>query len=327
MQIKSVLLLWDRLRPFRSALSEGVCLAVLDVAARRGHAALATRVIKLLRERGIVPLEHHLSAVIEAIARGGNLVGAADRVGKMRAGGVVPTEATSAPFVRELRRGVAADPSGADEHGWLRLEPPARLRRFINELASGPPVDPSVFNALIQAALEIRPFDLTRAVEIYSMRTELRTKADGRTFHLMLRGALEARDTALGTRLIADMRKLAIAPTPLTYQHAIELALVDPGAAGGRGWSQRSAIANALQYLREMRASDLTPTPRAWEALAIVLAEQRHALLHTVVEDMRAAGVPVSRSLRHAMSPDDRALLLGPAAEGTSRRSNAQHHF
>ena len=282
-------------------------------------------VIQLLRQRGVVPLEHHLSAVVAAWARTGDLVEAAFQVRKMRAGGVVPTEATSAAIVRELKRPAREAEAGDPEGSLFSLEPPARLRRFVDELRKVPPVDLTVYNALLEAAIDMRPFDMARLLEIYTMRPDMYIKPDARTFHLMLRGALLGQDAALATRLIADMRALSIPPTAVTYQHAIELALTEP--ADPANWSQRAAIANALQYLREMRASGMTPTLQTWDAVAVVLAEQRHALLHSVVEDMRAAGVPVSRALRNAMAPEDRALLLETDEPRTSRRLIAHDHF
>ena len=205
----------------------GICLNVLNVAARHSDSALATSVFRILGSRTQTLQLYHYEALLESYLPT-NLKMAFTVLTLMIASGQPPTDSTTRPLFLHLRQS-ASLPSAA-----LSI-----LRDLKKQNHSIPP---EAVNVIIESFIHHN--DLDAAVEVYKKLHTLSPKgATTATFNILFRGCRTRKDLAMF--LAAEMVAMKLAPNPLTYDRLILVCL--SAAEGDDGMD------DAWRYFNEMR--------------------------------------------------------------------------
>ena len=279
--------------------SSGMCINVLNTAARAGDISLAENVLQTLRRRGDSLHLHHYEALLETYVRAEEIAAVFAILAGMERDGIPPVEATTRPLYLYLRES-SSRPAAA-----LQL-----LKEKIRGLPYGSKIPICAFNAIIEAS--VHQDDLEFALNTFFSRKWLPVpKANTATFNSLLRGCgrLGQRDMAM--RLTREMDLLNVSPDELTYDRLL-LACLNARIVGakalsgattdGQSASSTTATTNQLmtrtddawRCLDEMR--DLKLWPRRGTLLLFVkrCVEASDERVWGLVDEMEARGMEVS---------------------------------
>ncbi|KAG6876645.1 hypothetical protein C0992_012191 [Termitomyces sp. T32_za158] len=209
---------------------EGVCLGVLNTAARHGHPDLATDALRVLKSLNIDWQEHHFSPLIEAFCHQKQFQEAIRVLDIMRTEGIDPVPETASALLEALASTEAIDSVWdiADE--------------MVRE---GRKVDIIVLQVLISAS--VKHGDLQRAIGAYKSLAEYGATADVVIFNSLLQGCVVASHRDLGNLLLDDMKAAQVKPDDKTYETFILLCLT------------QDDYEDAFFYLEEMKTAGFHP--------------------------------------------------------------------
>lgn len=266
---------WERLSDNPQFVpDEGLCILILNAAARHGNPSLATSVLARFSQLGLEAREYHYAPVLEAFCSTGDLPEALQVLDAMRThGGVSPTLATARPLVDSIvqRRDIRWVDAGFDALEALHVK--------------GQRIDVAAFNAVLKAAEEYG--DLKRAVVIYRQAGSFGVKPDVETFNTLLSACVKAGAKEQGELVLKDM-ETALGPASKdadTFQHLIDLYL------------SHHDFEPAFNYLEEMKEARHRPPLAVYENLVKACWEKSDERFRDVIEEMRLGGYKPSGTL------------------------------
>ncbi|KAL8653534.1 MAG: hypothetical protein Q9226_003807, partial [Calogaya cf. arnoldii] len=222
--------------------SSGICLNVLDTAARHGDFRLATDVIRVLANRNQTLKRYHYETLIEACVPS-ELRTAFTLLALMTLADMPPTVSSTRPIFLHLRQS-AQLPDAA-----LSL-----LRQVAKQQRAMPA---EAVNVIMEAYIDHGNFE--QALEVYkTLHTICASGPATSTFNTLFRGCESRKDTAMF--LASEMVALKIAPDALTYDRLILVCL--------RSRPCREDFEDAWLYFEEMRGVGWWPRPGTIIALA-----------------------------------------------------------
>ena len=244
------------------APNEGVCIAVLNTAARHGVPELATDVLRVLKLSGIAWQEYHLAALIEAFCRNNQLKEALITLHIMRSNKIMPLPTTLVSIIDSIKDVESLDST------WAIIDE-------IHKAKSGLELD--ALKVIIQASVLLQ--DLQRAVGFYKSLSDYGLSPDVTIFNTLFDGCIAAQHRQLGDVLLADMKKSKyIKPNRETYEKIIQLCLT------------QDVYEDAFFYLEEMKAAGFVPTQAVYEALILKCRSMGDTRMDLALEEMLEYG-------------------------------------
>lgn len=248
---------------------EGICLSVLDTAARNGFPDLGTDVLRVMKLTGIEWQEYHFAPLIEAFCRQKQFKEAFQALEIMRTEGIEPLPETAYSVFETMTDTEAVDSTWA----------------IIDELQkTGKAVDITVLQALIRASVNLG--DLQRAIGAYKSLPDYDASADLTIFNLLLQGCLRASHRELGDLLLTDMKAAKVKPNQETYETFISLCLT------------QDDYEDAFFYLEEMKAAGFHPSRRVYDVLVEKCVVSGDPRFKIALEEMEEQGHQPSPQLR-----------------------------
>ncbi|KAG6907662.1 hypothetical protein DXG01_007866 [Tephrocybe rancida] len=217
---------------------EGVCLAVLDTAARNANPDLATDALRVLKSADIKWEEHHFAPLIDAFCGQNQLKEAIQVLEIMRSQEIEPIPETVSSLLAAL-----SDTETIDSV-WVIID------EMVKE---GKKIDLSVLQALISASVKLG--DLQRAIGAYKSLAEYGATPDLAIFNSLIEACRSASHRDLGNLLLNDMRAANINPDEVTYEKFISLCLT------------QQDYEDAFFYLEEMKSAGFHPGYNVYAAL------------------------------------------------------------
>ncbi|KAF8639169.1 hypothetical protein AX17_001656 [Amanita inopinata Kibby_2008] len=248
---------------------EGVCLAVLQTAARHGFPDLATDTLRVLKLVGVEWQEHHFACIVEAFCRNSQVKEALITLDIMHSNKTPAGPETTLPIAR-----VIGSSTDTLDNTWNVIDELQKEKKRI---------DPAALNALIQAAVGLG--DLQRAMGSYKSFGEYNAMPDVSTFNTLLNGCVAASHRQLGDVLLGDMKSVKIKPNEQTYEYMIYLCLT------------QETYEDAFFYLEEMKAAGYIPPVRAYASLIRKCMSANDPRYRIALEEMGELGYLVPPSL------------------------------
>ncbi|KAF5370798.1 hypothetical protein D9758_001864 [Tetrapyrgos nigripes] len=253
---------------------EGLCIGVLNTAARHGLPDLATDALRVLKATNVQWKEHHFAPLVEAFCNAGQLKEAFITLGIMQHSDTPPSSNTVTPILNIIKKDV-----DSVDAAWAILE----------ELYKQKSIDVVAMNLLLRAAVELE--DLQRAVGAYKSFGEYKIKPNYDTFYTLLQGCITARHRLLGDLILDDLKEAGLSKDQKVSELMIELCLT------------QETYEDAFSYLEEMKAQGLVPSLRTYELLVrkcLYNGDSRH---HIALDELKEARYQVSpdlhREIRH----------------------------
>ncbi|KAK0102828.1 hypothetical protein ONS95_000974 [Cadophora gregata] len=207
-------------------LSDGMCVAVLNCAARYSDPELATNTIRILSGRRSALTAFHYEPLLAAYAGAGDLKTALRVLVIMAKASIEPDTSTTRPLYLTLSKS-----RETAQQAWKDLE----------ELAQdGHTIPVAAANVIIEAHIEVGQFE--HAVELYKGLHDICGSGPNTdTFNVLLQGASRQERKDLSVFLASEMRALGIEPDMLTYDRLILSCLY-----------MQDDYEDAFKYLEEM---------------------------------------------------------------------------
>ena len=232
-----------RVEPSYLNPAAGICINILNTAARHGDTYLATSVFRLLgcRSGNAVQL-HHYEALLETYIAANDLRMALALLTTMTATGHTPSESSTRPI-----------------YAFLKKSPnlPTKALCILEDLREQDRQIPiQALNVIMQAS--IWHHDFHAALSLYKSFQALApdSNPDTASFNILFRGCVSAARKDLAMFLASEMLALRIAPDALTYDRLILVCL-----------NTESTVDDAWRYFSEMR--ELGWWPRGGTAIAL----------------------------------------------------------
>ena len=248
--------------------SSGICLNVLNAAARKADTELATDVFRVLGERNAFLEHQHYEMLIEAYMNAGDLANALTILHVMQESYIFPDENTIRPIVMYMQQDPARPQQGFDI-----LRTAQKMRKKIPAAA---------MNACIESALGHGNLGL--AIEFYkTMHVICVHGADTATFNLLLKGCSAAARKDLAMSLAQEMVSMKVRPDQLTYDRILLVCLrVDD-------------YEDAMRYYDEMRGQGFTPRKGTLVTLVKTLAKAGDPRIAQVLDDIEKMGLATTK--------------------------------
>ncbi|KAI4141266.1 MAG: hypothetical protein L6R39_005433 [Caloplaca ligustica] len=212
--------------------SSGMCLNVLNTAARHGDRLLATDVIRVLGNRSQTLQLYHYEALLESYLPS-DLPTALLLLTLMTSNGVQPTDSSTRPIFLHLRQ--------ASHLPRTALSILKKLR------TQGRHIPIEAVNVVIESYIDQGEFDI--ALETYkTLHTLCPSGPSTSTFNALFRGCRGRKDVAMF--LASEMVALKVSPDALTYDSLILVCLES---------SQEEAVDDGWRYFEEMRRAGWRP--------------------------------------------------------------------
>ncbi|KAL9016924.1 MAG: hypothetical protein Q9185_005710 [Variospora sp. 1 TL-2023] len=221
--------------------SSGICLNVLNTAARHSDLRLATDVIRVLGNRNQTLQIYHYEALVESYLPS-DLRTALMLLTLMTSTGVPPTESSTRAIAVHLRQG-------------LHLAERALL--ILGELREqGRPIPVEAVNVIIESFIYHGKSEI--ALETYkTLHTLCSSGPVTRTFNVLLCGCRGRKEMAMF--LASEMVALKVLPDEMTYDRLILVCMES---------SRESGMNDAWRYFEEMREAGWWPQPGTAMAMA-----------------------------------------------------------
>ena len=240
--------------------SVGICINLLNTAARCHDAQFASEVFRFLAKRN-GPLQlHHYETLLDSWLASGDLKAAFSVLSSMASSGVPPTDASTRSIFLYL----------AEKHN--RLAQALDILRSLSE--GGRRIPHAAINCIIE--VYVHHSDLASAIETYqALHSIVPSGPNTATFNALMRGCSYARRKDIAMFLASEMLALNVAPDALTYDRLILVCLNELG-------DRQEGFEDAWKYFLEMRSMEWWPRGGTLNALGIrgcVLGEERVANL------------------------------------------------
>ncbi|KAG4430687.1 hypothetical protein IFR05_013839 [Cadophora sp. M221] len=245
-------------------LSDGMTVAVLNLAARHSDPELATAAIRILSGRRSALTAFHYEPLLNAYAGAGDLKTAFRVLVIMAKANIEPDTTTTRPLFLKLSASTELT-----QNAWSELE---------SLVQDGHTIPVAAPNVVLEAYIQAGQFE--QAVELYKSLHEIcKSGPNTETFNVLLQGASRQARKDRSIFLASEMLALSIKPDMLTYDRLIlacvkeqddfedafryleEMVEVGADQPGG-GWWMRGGTANVL-IKRCVEANDV----RAWSLL------------------------------------------------------------
>ena len=278
--------------------SNGVCIAILDTAARYADVGLATDVMRVLGGRSTALFAHHYEALIDMYLAADELKAAFTTFGIMAKSSHPVTDGTT----RSLLLWLSNDPTRPE----LAL---ALIRSQAEALGQvkgmGTNVIPvAVMNAIMEAQLAEPSLSTPVAMETFHSLSTFSPpiKPTLQTFNSILRGIGLSRrknSKASAMYIVTQMLESQITPDMLTYDRLILVCVASEEERLGEEEKLyemgEDNLGDAYRYLEEMKEQNWWPrggTAAKLVRLSVIAGDDRAwALLH----DMRTVGIDLSK--------------------------------
>lgn len=252
--------------------SAGMCINILNTAARHGDAYLATSILRILGKRSGNPIQlHHYEALLDTYIAANDLGTALTLLTIMTAAGHPPTELSTRPIYIYLKRSPNL---------------PANAILILKDLREQDRQIPiQAINVIMQASIHHRNLD--SALNTYNRLHTIAPTAqpDTTTFNTLFRGCAQAARKDLAMFLASEMVALKIAPDALTYDRLILVCL-----------SSETSIDDACRYLEEMKSFGWWPRDGTYMFLVRRACEEGDERVWKLVDESRDRGVPWQRT-------------------------------
>lgn len=240
--------------------SSGMCINILNTAARRRDPQLASDVFRVLDKRKHTFQLHHYEALLESWLASGDLKAAFSVLCSMISSGVQPAEASTRAIYIHLA---------------AKYDRPAQALEILHSLRdSKHRVPHAAINCIIEAY--IHHSDLASAIETYqTLHSIIPSGPNTETFNTLFRGCSYARRKDLAMFLASEMLALNVPPNALTYDRLILVCL-------NESIDMHEGFEDAWKYFEEMKSMGWWPRGGTLKALGIrgcMLAEKRVAEL------------------------------------------------
>ncbi|KAK7472632.1 hypothetical protein VKT23_000745 [Stygiomarasmius scandens] len=245
---------------------EGLCVQVLNTAARHGLPDLATDALRALKATGVQWQEHHFAPLLESFANAGQMKEAFITIEIMQKSNIPPLPTTLLPILNSIKKDV-----DSLDAAWA----------VVDKLHQEKHLDQIVLNLLLEAAVALG--DLQRAVGAYKSFDEYKIKANRDTFYALLKGCVTARHRDLGDLILEDMKAAGMNRDQKTYELMVELCL------------SQDTYEDAFVFLEDMKAEGFVPSAETYQSLirkCLYNGDDRYRL---ALEGMKEAGHSVSR--------------------------------
>ena len=253
----AVAFVWrTRVEPGHLQPPDGICINVLNTAARHGDAKLATAVFYALSSRKHTLQPHYYETLLESWLESHNLKAAFTILSVMLETRMPPSEAST----RAIYQYLCDDPGR-----------PTKALQILHQLKNEDrPMPHAALNVILEAYIHYN--DLGSALEKYkSMHMIIPSGPNTSTFNILFRGCRFAQRKDLAMFLASEMLALNVAPNALTYDRLILVCLNAKGEPDG-------GFEDAWRYFEEMRQVDWWPrqlTLRELGRAGCEMADQR----------------------------------------------------
>ena len=215
----------------------GMCINILDTAARHADTYLATSVLRILGHRSGNPIQlHHYEALIETYAAAHDLQTALTLLTIMAAAGYAPTEASTRSIYTHLCQSTTL---------------PKKASLILKDLYEQDRQVPiQAVNVVMQASIFHR--DLEFAMSLYKSFHTFGSDLSPNTasFNILFRGCAQAEQKDIAMFLASEMIALKIPPDALTYDRLI-LVCLNCEAGVGDAWRYFEEASNAGWWPRD----------------------------------------------------------------------------
>jgi len=266
LQLDGVNYTWRLVKELGITPNEGICLAVMNTAARHGAPELAADVLQALKQQSVRWQDYHFDAVIEAFCRNNQLKEALVTLKIM-----VDNEVPPSRGVLSTISNISLQDSESIDRAWDALETLKQEGNFL----------PLHLNLLINASIELK--DLQRAMGIYKSFDDYSVVPSIPVFHSLFDGCITAQHRQLGDLLLADMKKYGLEPNSVTFAKLIQLCLT------------QDAYEDAFFYLEEMKASGRTPHRSIYVNLVHKCWSANDPRVEMVLDEMKECGYELPR--------------------------------
>ncbi|KAF8722156.1 hypothetical protein AX14_010006 [Amanita brunnescens Koide BX004] len=249
---------------------EGVCLAVLNAAARHGLTDLATDVLRVLKSGGVEWQEHHFAAVVEAFCSSSQVKEAMITLSIMRNSNIPPNLKTTRPILEAI----SASTEELD-NTWQLIDEIHEERKE---------VDTAALNVVLQASVLLG--DLQRAMGSYKSFSEYGASPDIETFNTLLDASIASKHRQLGDTLLDEMKAAEVLPDGETFEKMIQLCLT------------QETYEDAFFYLEEMKAASHVPPLRTYVKIIRRCLKEGDPRFKMAVEEMGEIGYAIPDLLK-----------------------------
>ena len=249
---------------------EGVCLAVLNAAARHGLTDLATDVLRVLKSGGVEWQEHHFAAVVEAFCSSSQVKEAMITLSIMRNSNIPPNLKTTRPILEAI----SASTEELD-NTWQLIDEIHEERKE---------VDTAALNVVLQASVLLG--DLQRAMGSYKSFSEYGASPDIETFNTLLDASIASKHRQLGDTLLDEMKAAGVLPDGETFEKMIQLCLT------------QETYEDAFFYLEEMKAASHVPPLRTYVKIIRRCLKEGDPRFKMAVEEMGEIGYAIPDLLK-----------------------------
>lgn len=228
--------IWNQISMHGSMLNldEGVCTKSLNVCGRLGLPILATDIMTVMGDAGMMIKNHHYTALIESYCVAGDVKNAFLILSIMRKAGVAPTPTTAAAILKFMSKDI-----DLIDRAFFTLQ---------DLKEGGIAIDVSAFNAVIDACAVRK--DVSRAAATFQEHKTLDIKPDIATLNSLVAACIGTYQKDLALSMIKLFREeLDVRADAETYTRLISLCLL------------QDDYEDAFAYLEEMKDEGHQPAP------------------------------------------------------------------
>ncbi|MCJ1232153.1 hypothetical protein MMC14_000102 [Varicellaria rhodocarpa] len=249
--------------------SSGVCINVLNTAARCGDYRLSTDVFRVLGKRSSALKLYHYEALLESYVKASDLRTALTILTIMLTAGIQPEEGTTRAIYFYLRE------SSLKTHEALSV---------LRELHDGQRQIPTVaVNCIIEALVQQN--DVACAMETYqTLYTLCPAGPTTATFNALLRGCAHSSRKDLAMFLASEMLTQKVVPNALTYDRLILVCIVGKGD---------NDIDDAFRYFGEMKGMGWWPRRGTVTMMVKRTCEAGDERVFDLLDEMEKKGVDI----------------------------------
>lgn len=253
--------------------SDGMCVNILNTAARVGDAQLATEVVRVLTKRRSKLDVHHYEALLEAYIGSGDLKSAFRILTIMKRARLEPHEGTTRPIYSCLRQA---------QHL------PSEALSILKDLRKDGDVLPiAAVNCVLEAFISHNNLD--EAIEQYKSLRELYPSGPNKeTFNTLLQGCSKTNRKDLAMFLASEMVATGVRPNALTYDRLILVCLT------------QEDYEDAFRYLEEMGEMVKNIRVGTWNAVVRRCVANKDPRAWRVLGSMKARGLPTEKMQKWA---------------------------